>query len=143
MSSCQLYSYLSSADWVVHQCACQKNPPVPEPEPPTGGSLLPSCSHAHLLKVSYLVACFTLGILCRTLLPWLVFMFSTSHTLAFHSWWFSRLMSRIRRLLLSSFVLYLILSISSVLFAFQAFVLSTVICSKVDRCGGIHLAQTL
>ena len=105
-----------------------------------GGSFL---ALALFVEMSNFVTVFALGILCRTPLPWLVFMFSTSHALVLHPWGFSRLMSRIRRSLLSRFILCLVLSISSVLFVALAFVLSMVICSKVDRSAGIQLAQTL
>ena len=70
-----------------------------------GSSLLPFCCHAYFVEMSYFVTGFALGILCRTRLPWLVFTFPTSHALAFHPWGFSRLMSRIRRSLLSRFIL--------------------------------------
>ena len=63
-----------------------------------GGSLLPLGCHAHFVEMSYFVTGFTLGILCRTLLPWLVFTFPTSHALAFHPGGFSRLMFRISSL---------------------------------------------
>ena len=48
---------------------------------PLGGSLL---ALAHSVKMSYFVAILALGILCRTLLPQLVFMFPTSHALVLH-----------------------------------------------------------
>ena len=66
-----------------------------------GGSLLPLGGNAHFVEMSYFVTGFALCILCRTLLPWLVFMFSTSHALAFDPSRFSRNMSRIRRSLVS------------------------------------------
>ena len=78
-----------------------------------GGSLLPFGCHAHFVDMSYFVTGFALGILCRTLLPWLVFTFPTFHVLAFPPLGFSRLMSRIRRSLLSGFILCLWLFISS------------------------------
>ena len=105
-----------------------------------GGSFL---ALAHFVEMSNFVTVFAFGILCTTPLPWLVFMFSTSHALALHPWGFSRMMSRIRRPWFSRFILCLVLSISSVLFVALAFVLSMVICSKVDRSAGIQLAQTL
>ena len=71
---------------------------------------------AHFVEMSNFMADFTLGILGRTPLSWLVFLFSTSHAPALHPWRFSRLMSRVRRSLLSRFILSPILSISSVLF---------------------------
>ena len=92
---------------------------------------------AHFVEMSNFIAVFALGILGRTPLFQLVFMFSTSHVLALHPWGFSRLMTRNRRFLLSRFILFLILSISSVLFAVLDLVLSMVICSKVDRSAGI------
>ena len=46
-----------------------------------GGSFL---AHAHFVEMSNFVAHFALGILCRTLLPLLAVMFSTSHALALH-----------------------------------------------------------
>ena len=94
---------------------------------------------AHFVEMSNFMAVFALGILDRTPLSWLVFMFSTSHAFALHPWGFSRLMSRIRRSLLSRFILSLVLSISSVHFAVLALVLSIVSCSKVDRSAGIQL----
>ena len=60
---------------------------------------------AHFVKMSNFMAVFSFGILGRTPLPWLVVLFSTSHALALHPWGFSRLMSRIRRSLLSRFIL--------------------------------------
>ena len=101
-----------------------------------GGSFL---ALAHFVEMSNFMAVFALSILSRTPLSQLVFMFSTSHALALHPWGFSRLMTRIRRSLLSRFILSLILSISSVLFAVLGLVLSTVICNKVDRSAGIQL----
>ena len=95
-----------------------------------GGSFL---ALTHLLEVSYFVIFLALGILGWTPLTWLVVLFSTSHALALHPWWFSRLMPRIRRSLLSRFILCSVLSISSVLSAFPTLVLSMVIGSKVDR----------
>ena len=44
----------------------------------------------YLIEVSYFVAFLALCILGCTFLPWLVLWFSTSHTLPFHSWGFSR-----------------------------------------------------
>ena len=101
-----------------------------------GGSFL---ALAHFAEMSNFMAVFALGILGWTPLPWLVVLFSTSHALALHPWGFSRLMSRIRRSLLSKFILSLILSISSVLFAVLGFVLLTVKCSKIDRSAGIYV----
>ena len=46
-----------------------------------GGSLLVL---VHFAEMSYFVTVFALGILCMTPLPWLVFMFSTSHALVLH-----------------------------------------------------------
>ena len=100
-----------------------------------GGSFL---ALAHFVEMSDFMTVFALAILGRTPLPWLVFMFSTSHVFALHFWGFSRLMSRIRSLL-SKFILSPVLSISSVLFAVLGLVLSMVISSKVDRSAGIHL----
>ena len=94
---------------------------------------------AHFVEMSSFVAVFALGILGRTPLSWLVFLFSTSHALSLHPWGFSRLMNRIRRSLLSRSILSLVLSITSVLFAVLGLVLSMVICSKVDRSAGIQL----
>ena len=101
-----------------------------------GGSFL---ALAHFVEMSNFMAVYALGILGRTPLPWLVVLFSTSHALALHPWGFSRLMSRVRRSLLSRFILSPILSMSSVLFAVVGLVLSMVICSKVDRSAGIQL----
>ena len=101
-----------------------------------GGSFL---ALAHFVEMSNFMAVFTFGIFGRTPMPWLVILFSTSHALALYPWGFSRLMSRIRRSLLSRFILSPILSISSVLFAVLGLVLSMVICSKVDRSAGIQL----
>ena len=67
-----------------------------------GGSFL---ALAHFVEMSNFMTVFALGILGRTPFPWLVFMFSTSHALALYPWGFSRLMSRIRRTLLSRFIL--------------------------------------
>ena len=78
-----------------------------------GGSLL---ALAHFVEMSNFMTSLALGILSMPLLSWLVFLFSTSHALIFHSWGFSRLMARIRRSLYSRFILSLILSITSVLF---------------------------
>ena len=79
-----------------------------------GGSFL---ALAHFVEMSNFITVFAPRILGRTPLPWLVFMFSTSYALALHPWGFSRLMSRIRRSLLSRFILSPVLSISSVPFA--------------------------
>ena len=99
-----------------------------------GGSFL---ALAHFVEMSNFVAFFAFGILSRTPLSQLVFMFSTSHALVLHSWGFSRMMTRIRRSLLSRFILSLVLSITSILFAVLGLVLSMVICSKVNRSAGI------
>ena len=99
-----------------------------------GGSLL---ALAHFVEMSNFMTFFALGILGRTPFPWLVFMFSTSHALVLHPWAFSRLMTRIKRSLCSRFILFLILSITSVLFAVLALALSMVICSKIYRHAGI------
>ena len=98
------------------------------------GSLL---ALAHFVEMSNFMTVFALGILGRTPLPQLVFMFSTSHALVLHPWGFSRLMTRIRRSLCSRFILSPILSITSVLFAVLVLVLSTVICSKIYGGAGI------
>ena len=104
------------------------------------GSLVGSfLALAHFVEMSNFVSFFAFGILGRTPLSQLVFMFSISHAPALHPWGFSRLMSRIRRSLLSRFILSLVLSISSVLFVVLGLVLSMVICSKVDRSTGIQL----
>ena len=99
-----------------------------------GGSFL---ALANFVEVSNFMALFALGILGRTSLPWLAFMFSTSHALVLHPWGFSEMMTRIRRSLLSRFIPCLILSITSILFAVLGLVLSIVICSKVDRSAEI------
>ena len=99
-----------------------------------GGSLL---ALAHFVEMSNFMTFFALGILGRTPLPQLVFMFSTSDALVLHLWGFSRLMIRIRRSLCSRFILSLMLSITSALFAVLALVLLMVICSKIYRCAGI------
>ena len=44
----------------------------------------------YLIEVFYFVAFLAFCILGCTFLPWLVLWFSTSHTLPFHSWRFSR-----------------------------------------------------
>ena len=98
---------------------------------------------AHFVEMSNFMAFFALGILGRTPLPQLVFMFSTSHALVLHPWGFSRLMTRNRRSLCSRFILSPIPSITSVLFAVLALVLSMDICSKIYRHGGIYLGSTL
>ena len=98
-----------------------------------GGSLL---ALAYFVEMSNFMAVFALGILGilgRTPFPWLVFMFSTSHALALHPLGFSGMMSRIRRSLLSRFILCLVLSIFSVLFVASALVLSMVICNR-NKC---------
>ena len=82
---------------------------------------------AHFVEMSYIVILLTLGILCRTLLPWLVFIFPTPHALAFHPWGFSRLMSRIRRSLLYRFILCLGFSISHIFLVLSLLVLPIVI----------------
>ena len=97
---------------------------------PLGGSF-PAL--ANLVEVSYFVTFLALGILGWTPLSWLVVQFSTSHALPLHSWGFSRMMSRIRRSLLSRFILCLRLSISHVLLVLASLVLSVVIQNKVHR----------
>ena len=99
-----------------------------------GGSLV---ALSHFVEMSNFMTFFALGIPGRTPLPWLVFMFSTSHALVLHPWGFSRLMTRIQRSLCSRFILSPVLFITSVLFAVLALVLSMVICSKIDRHAGI------
>ena len=84
---------------------------------PLGGFFL---ALANFVEVSYSVTFLALGILGWTPLSWLVIWFSTSHALPLHPWGFSRMMSRIRRSLLSRSILCLVLSISSVLSAFPA-----------------------
>ena len=101
---------------------------------PLVGSLL---ALAHFVEMSNFMTSLALGILGWTPLSWLVFLFSTSHALVLHPWVFFRLMTRIRRSLCSRFILSLILSITSVLFAVLAFVLSMVTCSKIYRRTGI------
>ena len=59
------------------------------------GSLASFLGLAYLVEVSYFVAFLALCILGSTFLSWLVLQFSTSHTLPFHSWGFSRLMTTI------------------------------------------------
>ena len=105
-----------------------------------GGSFF---AQAHFVEMSYFVTLLTLGILCRTLLPWLVFTFSTPHALAFQPWGFSRLMFRIRRSLLSRFILSPWFSISCVSLVLASLVLPVVKQNKVHRGCGIKLAQTL
>ena len=97
---------------------------------PLGGSFL---ALPDFVEVPYFVAFLALDILGWIPLSWLVIWFSTSHALPLHPWGFSRMMSRIRRSLLSRFILCPVLSISSVLSAFPTLVLSMVIGSKVDR----------
>ena len=92
---------------------------------------------AHFVEMSNFMASLVLGILGWAPLSWLVFLFSTSHALVPNPWGFSRLMTRIRRSLCSKFILSLILSITSVLFAVLTLVLSMVICSKIYGCTGI------
>ena len=99
-----------------------------------GGSLL---ALAHFVEMSNFMASFALGILGWTPLSWLVFLFSTSYAPVLHPWGFSRLMTRIRRSLCSRFILSPILSITSVIFAVLALVLSVVRCSKIYGCTGI------
>ena len=60
---------------------------------------------AHFVEMSNFMTFFAHGILGRTHLPQLVFMFSTSHALVLHLWGFSRLMTRSRRSLCSRFSL--------------------------------------
>ena len=67
----------------------------------------------YLVEVSYFVAFLALCILGCTLLSWLVLQFSTSHTLPFHSWGFSRWLTVIWRSLCSRIILSLVLSTSS------------------------------
>ena len=97
---------------------------------PLGGSLL---ALANFVEVSYFVTFLALGILGLTPLSWLVVWFPTSHALPLHPWGFSRLMSRIRRSLLSRFILCPLFSISHVLLALASLVLSVVIWNKVHR----------
>ena len=92
---------------------------------------------AYLVEMSNFMAVFALCILGWTLLSWPMFLFSTSHALSLHPWWFSRLMTRIRRSLCSRIILPQILSITSVLFVAFALVLSMVICTKIYGCSGI------
>ena len=47
-------------------------------------SLFPLGGHAHLVKVSYFATGLTLCIHCCTLLPWVVFVFPTSHALSLY-----------------------------------------------------------
>ena len=102
------------------------------------GSLISSfLGLAYLVKMSNFMAVFALCILGWTLLSWLVIWFSTSHALPLHPYRFSRLMTRIRRSLCSRIILFLILSITSVLFVAVALVLSMVTCSKIYGCIGI------
>ena len=88
---------------------------------PLGGFFL---ALADFVEVPYFVAFLALGILGWTPLSWLVIQFSTSYALPLHPWGFSRMMSGIRRSLLSRFILCPLPSISSVLSAFPALVLS-------------------
>ena len=104
---------------------------------PLGGSFL---ALENLVEVSYFVTFLALGILGWTSLSWLVFLFSTSHALALHPWRFSRLMSRIRRSLLSRFILCLLFSISCILLVVAFLVLPMVKWNKVHRSCGIQLA---
>ena len=117
-----------------HQCGCYHHPRGSEQGWLSGWSLL---TLAHFVEIPNIVTFFAFDILKRVPLSQLVFMFSTSHAVALHPWEFSRMMTRIRRSLLSRFILSPILSISSVLFAVLGLVLSMVICSKVDRSAGI------
>ena len=63
-----------------------------------GGSFL---ALAHFVEMSNFMAVLAVSILSRTPLSQLVFIFSTSHALVLHPWGFSRMMTRIRRSLLS------------------------------------------
>ena len=101
-----------------------------------------SCSGTLCGNVHF-VTFFAFGILGRTPLSQLVFMFSTSHALVLHPWGISRVMTRNRISLLSRFILSLILSISSVLLAVLGLVLTVVICIKVDRSAGIQWDRLL
>ena len=103
---------------------------------PLGGSFL---ALANLVELFYFVTFLALGILGWTPLSWLVFMFSTSHALFLHPWGFSRMMSRIRRSLLSRFILCLLFSILCILLVLTVLVLSMVIQNKVHRSCGIQL----
>ena len=80
--------------------------------------LAPLLALAHFVEMFYFVTLLALGILCMTPLPWLVFMFLTSHALVFYPWRFSRLVSRIGRSLFPRFILCPVLSISSVFLLF-------------------------
>ena len=88
---------------------------------------------AYLVEMSNFMAVFALCILGWTLLSWLVFLFSTSHTLSLHPWGFSRLMTIIRRYLCSRIILSLILSITSVLFVALVLALMDIVESSWDR----------
>ena len=55
-----------------------------------GGSFL---ALTHLVEISYFVTLLAFSILGWKPLPWLVFMFSTSHALVLHPWGFSRMMN--------------------------------------------------
>ena len=86
---------------------------------------------AYFVEVSNFVEVLALCILGWAFLSQLVIWFSTSHALSFHSWGFSRLVTRIGRSLCSRMILSLLLSTSSFWFVALALVLSMVICTKV------------
>ena len=104
---------------------------------PLGGSFL---TLSNMVEMSYFVTFLALGILGWTLLSWLVIQFSTSHALPLHPWGFSRMISRIRRSLLSRFILCLLFSISRILLVLASLDLSMVIWNKVHRGCRIRLA---
>ena len=93
----------------------------------------------YLVEVSYFVAFLALCILGCTLLPWLVLWFSTSYTLPFHTWGFSRWLTVIGRSLCSRIILSHILSTGALWFVALSLVLHMVVCSKVHRRIGIKL----
>ena len=113
-----------------HQCGCHHHSGGLGQVEPSAGSFL---ALENLVEISYFVTVLALGILYRTPLPWLVFMFPTSHALVLHPWGFSRLMSRIRRSLLSGFILCPWLSISCILLVLALLVLPMVTWNKVHR----------
>ena len=93
----------------------------------------------YLIKMSNFVALLALCILGCTFLAWLVLWLSTSHTLSFHSWGFSRWVVVIWRSLHSRIILSHILSTGALWFVALPLVLSTVVCSKVHGRTGIEL----
>ena len=107
------------------------------------GSLGSFLRLVYLIEVSNFVAILALGILGWTFLAWLVLWLSTSHTLSFHSWGFSRWLAVSSRGLHYRFILYPIPSTGALWFVALPPVLPMVIYSKVHGRTGIELGQKL